>query len=276
MDTFWPLRIISFALVTALLISTVSGCSTEILPPDDALEDPQELHDAIETRLDRIDDARFHDVTMEYFGDGERVRVRQFIAVKRPDKLRVQTRLPGSEEIMSLLVSDGETFALHERDDNSYYRGSPTHHNINRMLPVDLSGADVVRVILGGAPWERLERRGGEASLTWDRSQGHYRYIVEETNGHQLIMRVRHNDFAVVELEEVDEDGEMVYAYTTRSWSDHDGLQLPAYQRFQWPDKDLDFSIEADRAEVNVDLDDMIFSFPPPAGATIYELDDQP
>ncbi len=262
------------ALIGAVTLATL-GCSTEIMPPDDALDDPDELRDAIETRLEQVDDARFHDVTMEYFGDGERVRVRQLILVERPDRLRVQTRLPGSEEILSLLVSDGDTFSLHDRDDNSYYTGAPTHHNINRMLPVDLSGQDVVRVMLGGAPWERLSRADGEPTLDWDRSRGHYRYAIEEPGGHQLAMYVRHNDFAVVELEELDADGDMVYAYATRDWSHHDGLEIPSYQRFQWPDRDLDFSLEAGRTEINVGFDSMLFSFPPPAGATIYDLDDQ-
>lgn len=258
----------------ALLLLAACGCKRQLPPPDDALESPEALRGAIDARFEDVEDARFRRIVLEYFGDGERVRVRQLILVETPDKLRVQTRLPGSDEIVSLLVSDGQTFSLHEREDNSYYTGEPTRENINRLLPVDLSARDVVRIMLGGAPWDRFDREAGEISMEWDRDRGQYSYSVDRPNGNTLEMYVRHNDFAVTEVRETDANGEMVYAYTTRGWRDSGGLVLPSYRRFQWPDRDLDFSIEAPETELNVGFPPHLFEFPPPPGSRIIELDE--
>ncbi len=267
-------RLFSAALIF-LAIVMATGCSSTsaVERPDDALDDAEALRDAIDARLEAVDDARFRDVTLEYFGDGERVRVRQLLLVQRPDKLRVQTRLPGSDEIMSLLVSDGQTFSLHERDENNYYTGAPTRENINRLLPVDLSGRDVVHVMLGGAPWDRFDMETNSPTLQWDLERGKYRYTVDRDNGNELAMYVRHDDFAVVEVLETDPDGEMVYSYLTRSWEDVGPLELPSYQRFQWPERDLDFSLDVSRTEINVGFDANLFEFAPPPGSTVITVD---
>ncbi len=255
-------------------VGLLLGCPRNVPEPDDSLDDPAELRGAIDGRLDAVDDARFTDVTLEYFGEGERVRVRQLLLVEKPDRLRVQTRLPASDEILSLLVSDGDTFSLHERDQNKYYTGEPTRENINRLLPVDLSSRDVVRVMLGAAPWDRFDDEDAEPTLEWDDSRGDYRYSVVRANGNRLTMYVRHDDFAVLEVEETDEYGEMVYSYSAESWQRFGDVTLPTYRRFQWPERDLDFSIDVGETELNIGFDSQLFEFPPPPGSQVIEVRD--
>lgn len=260
--------------VFGVLFFLAMGCSRDVPPPDDALETPEELRGAVDARLDPVEDARFRSVTLEYFGDGDRVRLRQLLLVQRPDRLRIQTRVPASDEIMSLLVSDGTTFALHERDENTYYTGRPTRENINRLLPVDLSARDVVRVMLGSAPWDRFDEQSGEPTMQWDRDEGDYRYAIEADDGTVLSMRVRHSDFAVVGVEERTADGELVYSYTTDDWDPAGPVELPSYRRFQWSDRDLDFSLDVGETELNNNLDSHLFEFPPPPGSRVIEVGD--
>ena len=270
-----PIMQIPQLLIIALFVAFITGCSSaEIPPPDNALDSPEQLRGAIDARLDAVDDARFHEVTLEYFGDGERIRVRQLILVQRPDKLRVQTRLPGSDEILSLLVSDGETFALHERDENKYFTGEPTRENINRLLPVDLSARDVVRVMLGAAPWDRFDSEADDPQLQWDGDRGHYRYSVRRENGNELVMYVRHTDFAVLQVEELAPDGDVAYSYSTDGWKEAGPIILPSFQRFQWPERDLDFSIAVGHTEFNIDLAPHLFEFPPPPGSQVINVRD--
>src|SRR5690554_833264 len=190
----------SLSLLLLGVLFSMAACAKKIPPPDNALEDPAELRAAIDQRYDHVEDARFKEVTLEYFGEGERVRVRQLILVQKPASLRVQTRLPGSDEILNLLVSNGDTFSMHQRDTNDYYTGEPTRENINRLLPVDLSSADVVRVMLGGAPWDRFDREPGTTTLDWDPRRGLYRLSRQTTAGGSLSLFVRHTDFAVTEV----------------------------------------------------------------------------
>ena len=259
-------------LLLVLSVGILSACPRDIGPPDDAVESPEALRGAIDARFEGVDDARFTNVTLEYFGDGERVRVRQLLLVSRPDSLRVQTRLPGSDEILNLLVSDGQTFALHERDTHRYYTGTPTRENINRLLPVDLSGEDVVRIMLGGAPWDRFDQEEQAPRLEWDREQGQYHYFVEREDGSTLSLYVRHNDFAVLQVMERDPTGDVIYAYSTEDWQQINGMTLPSYRRFLWPARDLDFSIDVGDTELNIDLDSHLFEFPPPPGSQVIEV----
>ena len=266
-------RVWSWAVVL-VLVPLVLGCCTRDIPaPDNALEDPAALRAAIDARLEGIESARFKEVVLDDFGEDERVKVRQLILVERPDLLRVQTRIPGSDGVMSVLVSNGERFAMHRRDTNNYYTGAPTPRNINRLLPVDLSARDVVRVMLGGAPWDRFAREGAQPRLEWNGKTGRYRYEVDTRGGGELAMEVRHTDYAVVEVRQTDAAGEVLYAYTTDDWERHGQVALPGYRRFIWPDRDLDFSLDVGETQLGVELPEILFEFEPPEGSKIIHLD---
>jgi hypothetical protein len=267
-----PMRSSTLPGLLLLCAVLLAGCPRNIPPPDGALQHAEELRVAIDARVSTIEDARFREVVLEYFGDGERVRVRQLILVQQPDRLRVQTRIPGSDEILNLLVSDGETFSMHQRDTNEYYTGAPTRENINLLLPVDLSGRDVVRVMLGGAPWDRFAEGGGVPEMVWDRRRGLYEYSVTRSDGNVLSMWVRHDDYAVIEMQEVTATDELVYSYQTRGWRDAGQVSLPAHRRFVWPARDLDFSLDVGDTQLNISLDGHLFELPPPPGSRIYEL----
>ncbi len=255
-----------------LLLLILPACTRDIPPPDNAIKDPGMLRAAVIARTERLETARFKEVVLDYYGE-ERFKVRQVIMVRAPDELRVQTKLPGSEELVSLLVSDGERFAMHKRDTNEYITGEPTREQINRMLPLDLSGRDVVSLMLGGVPWDRVEREPGPFALTWNKRTGRYRLSTPTQTGGTLAMEIRHTDFALVELLESDARDKTVYHYTAESWERHGELSLANYRRFIWPAKSLDFSLNVKETQVNVAFPDSIFTFDPPAGSTIISLD---
>lgn len=262
-------------MIVCLLALVFIGCSgADIPPPKNALKNPEDLRAAVNARLKGFESARFKEVTLEYFGKDQRVKVRQLILVSQPNKLRVQTRVPGTDEILYLLVTDGKTFAMHKRDTNEYITGKPTEKNINRLLPVNLSAADVVRVLLGGAPWDRFDKEGNKATLTWNRESGMYCYNVKKKDGGLLSMEIRHTDYAVVFVKEFNKKGKMVYAYEAKDWKRHKKGALPEYRRFQWPSEKLDFSLDVGETQVNVELPDLLFEFDAPEGSKVINLTD--
>lgn len=260
--------------MVAIAAMTTACCKRNIPPPDNAIEDPVLLKAAIDARVEQFEAARFKEVVLDYYGAEDRIKVRQLILVKPPSSLFVQTRIPGSDEVLNRLVSNGEVFSMHHRDTNEYLTGRPTRANINQLLPLNLSAADVVRVMLGGAPWDRAASEGNPLQLEWDRRRGRYRLWVERRQGGALEMAVRHTDFAVVALTERDASGELVYEYTTDDWRRYGTLSLPDFRRFVWPSEELDFSVDVGETQVNVDLPDTLFVFPPPPGSQVIEVDD--
>ena len=268
-----PYRILTaLTLLVALPVATAC-CKKQIPPPENALEEPARLREAVDARLAQVNDARFKEVVLDYFGEGERVKVRQLILVKRPDMVRVQTRIPGSDELLSVLVTDGEQFAMHKRETNEYFTGEPTPKNISRLLPVDLSADDVVRVMLGAAPWDRFARQPGEPTLQWDPQTGRYEYAQATGAGGRLAMQVRHTDYAVVSVTETGPQGELLYQYTTDAWQRFGEVALPTYRRFVWPARDLDFSLDVGETQVDADLQNALFQLPPPPGSKIIQVD---
>lgn len=264
------LRSISLAVVAVTLL--LAGCPNEVPPPDNAIEEPAKLREAIETRTDQFQNARFKEVVLEYFGRDERVKVRQLILVDRPSKVRVQTRLPGSNEIVSLLVTDGERFALHRRDSNKYVTGPPTPENINRLLPVDLSAADIVRVMFGGGPWDRFDSEPGEPTLKWNGEEGMYEYSVATDDGGRLVLYARHQPYRVEKVVEYGPDDEVAYRYTTDDWEAVGDQTLPTWRRFVWPERDLDFSLAVGETERDIDMPNSLFTLEPPPGSEVHRV----
>lgn len=260
-------------LLGLFFIVSAACCGRTIPPPENEIKDPLLLKGAIDARVEGFDAVRFKEVIFEYYGDQERLKVRQLILVKQPDKLRVQTRLPGSDEIVNLLVSDGETFAMHRRDTNDYLTGAPTRENLNKLLPLDLSSHDVVRVMLGGAPWDRMAQEQNPLQLAWDGKKGQYRVWVKTRAGGRFEVFVRATDFAVTEMSEADNSGDVIYTYETDDWRAYGVRSLPEFRRFQWPGEDLDFSVDVGETQVGITLPDQLFQFPPPPGSRIIEVD---
>ncbi len=258
----------------ALMLTAATGCPKDIPPPDNAIKDPGLLKAAVDGRAEQLQNARFKEVVLEYFGEDERVKVRQLILVSQPDKLMVRTRLPGTDEVMSMLVSDGATFAVHQRDTNTYYTGSPTRENINELLPLDLSATDVTRVMFGGAPWDRFAQEDTPLQSEWNRREGNYRAWVKTRGGGELSMSIRANDFAVLSVTEKDAKGGTLYQYTTDDWEGHGEVALPRYRRFVWPAKNLDFSLDVGETQVDVMFPENVFQFPPPPGSQIIRMGD--
>lgn len=259
--------------ILLVALTLLTACPKNIPPPDNALESPDELRAAIDARMEGIETARFKEVVIDYFGEGQRVKVRQLILVAKPSNLRVQTRIPGTDEILSLLVSNGETFSMHRRDTNEYFTGAATPENIARLLPVDLSAHDVTRVMLGGAPWDRFASFGTEPQMKWDKKKGKYRYSVDTNDGGELTMWVRHTDYGVEEVRQFNEDGKVIYRYEADKWKSIENNVLPEWRRFVWPKRDLDFSMRVGETQLNAELPELLFELPPPAGSQVIPLD---
>ncbi len=268
---------LSFLLLVGILF--LAACPSTFPAPKNLIRSPLKMREAIKARSETLDSVRLKEVILEYFGKGERIKIRQLILVKKPTMLRVQTRVPGSEEILSLLVSDGKKFAMHRRDTNVYFHGESSPQNIGMLLPVNLSAADLVRVLFGGAPWDRFDGySSNEAELEWDTKVGKYVYKKSDALGEKsLEMFIRPTDYAVVEVHEKNKKGEIVYSYQTDDWEPTQGskLTLPTFIRFVWPDRELDFSLTLRETQTNVDLPDILFELEPPGGSQVVNVDTQ-
>jgi outer membrane lipoprotein-sorting protein len=81
-------------------------------------------------------------------GNGE---VGAFVAARAPGDVHLEL-LDFFGAPAAVLVSDGRTFGLYQRDKATYFQGPATAAAISRILPVDLSARDLVAILLGRTP----------------------------------------------------------------------------------------------------------------------------
>lgn len=137
---------------SALALAVVlCGCPKRIDFGDRGeLRDPKELLELVSQAESQV-----------YSVDGEaKIRVDSpqskgvvtlFVAVTHPTLIHLES-LNFFGKPTAVLVSDGERFGLFQAEEGKYYRGPASPQNISRFLPVVLSPAELVALMLGRAP----------------------------------------------------------------------------------------------------------------------------
>jgi hypothetical protein len=85
-------------------------------------------------------------------GNGE---VAAFIAARAPGEVHLEL-LDFFGSPAQVLISDGRSFGLYQRDQGTYLHGPATAAAISRILPLDLSAEDLVSILLGRTPRLRV------------------------------------------------------------------------------------------------------------------------
>jgi outer membrane lipoprotein-sorting protein len=105
-----------------------------------------------------------------------------FIAARAPGEVHLEL-LDFFGSPAEVLVSDGHTFGLYQRDKGTYLRGPATAAAISRLLPVDLSAEELVAILLGRTP--RLHVAPGP--VTPDPDAQAYRVTLVDGNRKQTL-----------------------------------------------------------------------------------------
>ena len=264
-----------------LLIATLVGflglgghCNREIPPPDDAITDPVEMTNVLVNRLSDLQSARFRVVAEYYGGDMRGANFRQVVLVRQPEDIHVQTLSPFGQTLQ-ILVSNGETLAFYDLEEEVFYSGQPTPGNLARLLPFYMTAGDIVRVLLGGPPLDQFHSDTDDYQLSWDREEGRYTMSVPLANQvGRLELGIRHGDWTLAAAKRFDDDGELVFELRAGDFEAAGETYLPRRLRFILEgDNPVDMSIEAESLEVNPALPDELFVLDPPRGVEQRSLD---
>jgi len=263
-------------LLAALALTSLWGCPRDIPPPANALTDPAELLGAMHTVDENIQTIRFKETALQYFGEEGRVSVKQTILWGQPDRLRIQTYLPGIDSVAGVLVCACGQFAYHDRQENIYYYGEATAANIARFVPVGLTCRDVGTLLVGSAPFERIAEARGEPTLAWDRETGRYALSVPIVSGldagGRIDLQIQHDHFRVAQLRTTNANGQLVYAYEVDDFEDVAGQIIPRRRQFSVERSGDDFSLKNGEVQLNPELPDAVFALGPPQGTPVRYL----
>ena len=251
------------------LLTSGASCGGQIPAPTDALTDPVELLGAVERTSLSIQSARFIDVRLDYFGEQGRASVKQLILMEHPDRVRIQTYIPGFSGVAGVLVCACGQFAFHDRQTDIYHYGPATAENVARVLPVGLGCQDLAHVMLGGAPHQKLADFGQTPSMVWDSDKGQYKLVWLNSDGGmdaRAELFVRHGDWRVASMTTWTDTGEKHYVYTSKDFEKVGDASIPHKRRFLVPLTNEDFSLSLDEVQLDPSLPETLFGLEPPRG----------
>ena len=123
-------------------------------PPPPAAVTPdfspfQQMTNTLIERARRLD-AMQAEAVMDYEGGGQRVKVREEVAVKRPASLRVEALTPFG--VAAVVAVNGATVAIYQPSDNTFYRGAASADTLSRFARIPLPPEAAVKLLMGLLP----------------------------------------------------------------------------------------------------------------------------
>jgi hypothetical protein len=163
------------------------------------------------------------DAKVDYLAEkGDRIKLAMTFLTRPPDGLRIDAENPMGGTVASL-ASDGDTFQLIDSRANRFLTGAATPCNIARLLRVRLRPADVIAVIMGGAPL-----LGEPSSVAWDGSDGGHEVLTLKGEGGLVeTIKLTPTVWDVASAEVTGADGAIVYRLAHEEFAEQGGLRLP-------------------------------------------------
>jgi hypothetical protein len=258
------------AAALAVLVAACGG--RQISEPTDALEIPHEVLEATLERLFPIADGRIR-AWLEIYGGRGRARVRQAVLYSFPDRVRIETISPFDTSLNVLVIRDG-LLDFYDLQSQQYFRGAATPANLTSLAPIPLTPEDIVRVLAGGPPLDRVDPDPSTYALEWDRRIGAYVLTLPLLDGGSLDLHVRHGDWALAGARESAADGTLLYEVRCGDFRTvgTEEITMPHRIRVRVPAERVDLELEVERYDLNPGLPDPLFELQPPRGVEITPL----
>lgn len=273
------MRHVIFALGAAALLTACPGRPCPTTPFDDpasALDAYRDMRRPArvlraEARVDRRG------------GEEGRIRGTVRMFVERPEGVRFDAMTQFGPA--AVLTSDGERFALMDLRENRFFVGPTCPANIERLLGIRLSGADVTRLLLGESP--RIEH--DDTSMRCE--DGGYVVTLEAADGRrqELVLEVRPGDLEappdeqrmrIRRSEVFGPDGRTEWRVTYDDYrfiadpTDERGrgVAMPFTVRFEDPSAGVDTLVRFEQIDLNVEVPPGVFEQRPRAGLAVEDV----
>lgn len=264
---------LSLVLALALVLCACGGRQSPA--PSDALSDPIDVIEGTLDRLAVLDAARLR-AELEYYGDEGRARVDQIVLAREPGDVRIETLSPFGTTL-TVFVVNAESLRYWDLQSEEFVVGAPTPEHIGLFIPFALSAADVVRVLLGAPPYDRIASSPDEYTMEWDSRRDAYRLRLPLASSQgELSVWVTHGTFTLVAARETDGEGRTVFEIRAgrfeRERVGEQVLEVPRRIEFEMPREGIDISLDVTSSQWNPELVDALFELREPRGVEVQEL----
>lgn len=215
--------------------------------------------------------ARLHAVRATGYADihssGRHLRTHVVAVAQRPAWLRFENE-SFFDQPLSILTTDGMTFALWDMDKGRFLTGTATPANVARVLPMPLDGAELAGIVLGDPPLIPY----AEIDLFWDDVDQLYRLLLKNSRQEQEV-RIEPTSLRPVQVI-CHNQGKLWYQLFFEDWSGNPGgPQAPQTLRFASPQDSIKIEIHLRQVDINPHLDEKLFRLTPPGGMRPESVD---
>ena len=250
----------AFALVALLLF--VPGCQSlptaRSLPPDD-LRPATLLRGLVARGAERHSLRGVAKVALE--GPAGASRSRQILVVERPARMRVEVQ-GFLNQLVAVLVSDGERFELFRAQDRSVEQGDVHPGILYQVAGIPLPPEAVVGVLLG-APDLGPRPLPGPAALL---SDGDVRVDLVEEAGVGLRRLLFDPEANLKQLEVLTNEGELAWKVRFEDYREVGGLSFAHDIVFEFPLAEAHAEVRFQQVELNPELPPEVFGLRPLSG----------
>jgi outer membrane lipoprotein-sorting protein len=258
-------RLFQLALLGAAL-SVLTGCPDTFRRPDNFSSEPEPLLAAIAAR-----DAGIQSLTgqlaLEVWRKSERVRLRQLVAVRSPDHLRIDSLSP-FDQPLTTLVSNGKVMAIYDLGAHRFYEGAASPRNLARLIPVPLEPEALAALLRGGVP---LLAEPETRTVDWDAENGWYQLDLARGDRTQRIhFEPKHLRVTALRFTRA---GKVILNARLGDYSGDGPTAVPRRLRLEAPGEDVRVEVEVKDHQLNPELPDEAFTLSPPRGIAVESLD---
>ena len=246
------------------LAALLTGCPDRHRKPDTYSEDPATILAKLDARASAIRSLTAQ-LKLEVWQDGERVKLRQLVAVQSPDKLRIDLLSPFEQPLVTL-TSDGAVLSIYDLEKKRFSRGAASNANLARLLPIKLAPDSLAGLLRGTIPIIKHT----SAKVSWDGENGWYQLDLEGPERRQRI-HVEPQAWRITQAREWLGDAQ-VYTARLGDYSSVGDTALPRRMRLTAPN-DVKVDAVVEDHQVNMDLPAEAFVLDPPEGIPIEPLE---
>ncbi|HUO04390.1 MAG TPA: DUF4292 domain-containing protein [Candidatus Binataceae bacterium] len=202
---------------------------------------------------------------MEYSVPGDRAKVREEIAVQKPDSLRVDAMSPfGVALIMTARGGEADIF---DAEHNRFMRGAASAATLDRYVRIPMAPADAVALLMGLAPGDFALN---QPPLTVS-DEGAMIVAAYGSAGAEL-RQLGFSDGNLAMVREIGADGRIRFEVRYRDYRDIGGLMFPYVVEASFPPAQSRITLRYNRPLINGNLPASRFVLTPEKGATIMNL----
>jgi hypothetical protein len=267
--------------VRALLFVVVillAGCPRIVRPtfPHTDANVLLRAHDSMRARVTSLR----AEARVDQRGHQGRIRGTVLMFVEKPDRVRFDAMTQFGPA--AILTSDGATFSLTDLRERRFMIGPTCPNNIARLLGIPLSGEDVGRMLLGGAP--RMPNAGVSLAMS---DEGYYRVTLHAHDGtrQELDYTIRESDanappaeqrLRLIRAEAYDAQDATIWRAIYRDYRviplGEMGVAMPYEVHFFDPRHATDVLIHFESIDLNVQVPEGAFTQEPPPAVSIEEV----